>query len=91
VVVVRAEDYLGRKVEDVQAELAALGLSVQLVEVPTEDVKENRVTAVDPTGELAPSSRVTVSYAVKPQKAPPPGRGRGNGNGNGNNGNGNDD
>jgi hypothetical protein len=89
-----AADLLGRPVEEVQADLVARGLQVQLVPVETADVAVGRVTAVTPQGELSPGALVTVSHAVQPP--PPPaeeaeegegnngnGKGRGNGRGGG--------
>ena len=65
-VAVVAADLVGRPVTDVQAELVAHGLQVQLVPAQTSDVASGLVTAVGPAGELAPGSAVTVTYAVAP-------------------------
>jgi len=88
-----AADLLGRPVEEVQAELAARGLQVQLAPVETADVTVGQVTAVTPEGELSPGTVVTVSHAVAPPPAPAEeagddddgnkGSGRGNGKGRG--------
>jgi hypothetical protein len=88
-----AADLLGRPVEEVQAELAARGLQVQLAPVETADVTVGQVTAVTPDGELSPGTVVTVSHAVAPPPAPAEeagddddgnkGSGRGNGKGRG--------
>jgi eukaryotic-like serine/threonine-protein kinase len=84
--------YVGRPVAEVQAELEALDLVVELQTVPTADVGEGLVTAVTPTDGLVAGSTVTVSQAVAPP-APPaeesadqpePGNGNGNDNGHGN-------
>jgi len=86
--------YVGRPVAEVQAELEALDLAVELQAVPTADVGEGLVTAVTPTDGLVAGSTVTVSHAVAPP-APPAeeddegsdeesGDENGNGNGNGN-------
>jgi len=77
-----ADDYLSRPVEQVQAELVADGLQVQLEPVTTEEVAPGQVTAVFPEGALAPGTVVTVSYAVAPVD-----NGGGNGNDGGGNGN----
>ena len=88
-----AADLLGRPVEEVQAELAARGLQVQLAPVETADVTVGQVTAVTPDGELSPGTVVTVFHAVAPPSAPAEeagddddgnkGSGRGNGKGRG--------
>jgi serine/threonine-protein kinase len=65
-VTVAADSYVGRPVDEVQAELTALGLQVTTTPVQTGDAENGVVTAVSPTGELAPGSAVTVSYAVPP-------------------------
>jgi hypothetical protein len=88
-----AADLLGRPVEEVQAELVARGLQVQLAPVETADVTVGQVTAVTPDGELSPGTVVTVSHAVAPPPAPAEeagddgdgnkGNGRGNGKGRG--------
>ena len=96
-VAVTAEEFVGRPVTEVQADLVARGLQVELRPVTTADVAADQVTAVDPVGELAPGSTVAVSYAVAPVPAPEPppeegdgGEGNGEeGGGNGNEGGGN--
>jgi len=81
--------YVGRPVGEVQDELEALDLVVELQAVPTADVGEGLVTALTPTDGLVAGSRVTVSHAVAPP-APPADDGEdededdGNDNGNGN-------
>nr|WP_246405561.1 protein kinase [Modestobacter versicolor] len=65
-------DLVGRPVTEVQAELTARGLVVTLRPLQTADVPDNQVIAVDPTGELAPGSPVTVTHAVAPPAAPAP-------------------
>ncbi|MGY1739402.1 MULTISPECIES: protein kinase domain-containing protein [unclassified Blastococcus] len=96
---VAADDYVGRPVDRVQAELTELGLRVQLRPVATGDADEGDVLALDPVGALAPGDVVTVTHAVAPPPADEGDEGEGddsgpgnneNGNGgNGNNGNGN--
>jgi serine/threonine-protein kinase len=71
-VAVVAADLLGRQVTDVQAELVAHGLQVQLVPAETSAVAAGVVTAVSPEGELARATAVTVTYAVAPVVAPAP-------------------
>ncbi len=66
---VEAADLVGRPVAEVQAELEALGLAVQLRPVRTSDVPDGQVLTVDPAGELAPGSALTVTHAAAP---PPP-------------------
>ena len=83
-----AADLVGRPVAEVQAELVARGLQVQLVPAETKDVASGLVTAVAPEGALAPGAAVTVTYAVAPVAAPAPapantGNGKGHGNGKG--------
>ena len=75
-----ASDLVGRAVQQVQAELVARGLPVQLVPVETADVPAGQVTAVTPEGSLAPGTAVAVSYAVAPVPAPA-GNGHGKGKG----------
>ena len=95
---VAAEEFVGRPVRDVQAELVARGLQVTVVPVETPDVPAGQVLSVDPVGALAPDTVVTVNYAVPPVVVPAPDQGDdGNddggdgGGGGGGNGRGNDD
>jgi serine/threonine-protein kinase len=92
-VAVAAADLVGRPVTEVQAELVARGLQVQLVPAETSDVASGTVTAVGPEGELAPGSAVTLTYAVAPVVIPAPApapapanHGKGNGHGKGGHG-----
>jgi serine/threonine-protein kinase len=63
--VLDAEDYVGRPVDDVAARLTGLGLQVQLRSEVRDDVAPEQVTAVDPAGEpLAAGDTVVVTYAV---------------------------
>jgi serine/threonine-protein kinase len=60
-----AADYVGRPVDEVAAQLAALGLDVQRQQFVTGDAAPGTVTAVDPVGvELRSGDPVVVSYAV---------------------------
>jgi eukaryotic-like serine/threonine-protein kinase len=84
-----AEDLVGRPVQEVQAELVADGLQVSVVPVETGEASAGQVLSVEPVGNLAPATVVTVGYAVPPVAVPVPevdeDRGNdGNGNGNGN-------
>jgi eukaryotic-like serine/threonine-protein kinase len=66
-IVLNADDYIGRPVQEVTERLTALGLDVELREEITEDAVPDRVTGVEPTGtSLAPGDTVIVSYAVAP-------------------------
>ncbi|TKJ29274.1 Stk1 family PASTA domain-containing Ser/Thr kinase [Blastococcus sp. CCUG 61487] len=69
---VLAEAFLGRQVSEVQAELLARGLQVELLTVETGEVPGGVVTGVDPAGVLAPGDVVRVSYAVPPIPIPAP-------------------
>jgi serine/threonine-protein kinase len=68
---VATENYLGRPVAEVEAELRSLGLPVQLRAVRTADASDGAVLDVDPTGDLSPGQAVTVTHAVAPP-APAP-------------------
>ncbi|MGY1639249.1 serine/threonine protein kinase [Geodermatophilus sp. SYSU D00742] len=94
-----AEEYVGRPVGQVQAELTGLDLLVQLRPVQTADVPAGQVMEVAPVGEVPVGTTITVTHAVAPPPpptTPPPpvegpdtdegdrgGDGNGNGNGNG--------
>jgi eukaryotic-like serine/threonine-protein kinase len=69
-VTVDAADLVGRPLAEVQAELTALGLAVEVADVATADVAPGLVTAVGPEGELTPGDTVTVSVATAPPVAP---------------------
>jgi serine/threonine-protein kinase len=85
-----AADFVGRSVQEVQADLVARGLQPSLVPVETADVPAGQVLSVDPVGSLAPGSSVTVEYGVPPVVVPDEGAGSGNeGGGNGTEGGGN--
>jgi hypothetical protein len=77
-VLLAASDYTGRPVAEVQAQLTALGLNVQLDPVQAAGVPVGKVVGIDPSGAVPPGSTVTVSYAAAP--TPPP---KGNGHGHG--------
>jgi eukaryotic-like serine/threonine-protein kinase len=81
-VTVVAGDYVGRPVDEVQADLAGLGLHVQPKSVVTADGDEGTVVAVDPAGQVPIGEVVTVSYAVAPSQVSEDGNGN-NGNGKG--------
>jgi serine/threonine-protein kinase len=80
-----AEDFVGRPVRDVQAELVGRGLQVSVVPLEIAEVPPGQVMSVEPVGALAPDTVVTVAYAVPPVVVPVPDQG---GNGGGDNGNG---
>jgi serine/threonine-protein kinase len=84
-------DFVGRAVQDVQADLVARGMRVNAVPTETADADAGEVLSLEPVGRVSSGSVVTVSYAVPPVDVPaPPEEETGNGNnGNGNSGNGN--
>ncbi|GAA3179640.1 hypothetical protein GCM10010531_37100 [Blastococcus jejuensis] len=61
-----ANRYIGRDVDEVVDELAALGLAVERRQVPTSDAVPRTVTGVDPDGVVRVGGTVVVSYAVAP-------------------------
>ena len=63
-ILLAAEDYVGRPVGEVEAELTGLGVSVRLQALETANAPDGAVLAVDPTGELSPGQAVTVSHVV---------------------------
>ena len=69
--VVTAAELVGRPLAEVQAELTARGLQVEVAQVETADVTAGLVTAVTPDGELAPGTTVTVR-SRRPRPPPPP-------------------
>src|SRR5918997_1086555 len=70
-VMLAAEDYVGRQVDEAALALSALGLLVQRVEEVTGDAAPGIVTAVYPAGaQLRPGDTVRVLYAVAPEPAP---------------------
>ncbi|MGY1823309.1 protein kinase domain-containing protein [Geodermatophilus sp. SYSU D00079] len=92
-----AEEYVGRPVAQVQAELSGLDLVVELRPVQTADVPAGQVMALAPVGEVPVGTTIAVTHAVAPPPPPPPpteapqptdadqgGEGDGDGNGNGN-------
>jgi serine/threonine-protein kinase len=63
--VLKADDYLGRPVDDVAIQLSALGLSVHRRVDRNSDAPGGTVTAVDPVGvRLHAGDVVTIRYAV---------------------------
>jgi serine/threonine-protein kinase len=68
-VVLVADDYLGRPVEDVEAELGALGLAVERRVEETGARAPGLVTGVSPAGAVREGATVVVSYAVAPPVA----------------------
>jgi serine/threonine-protein kinase len=68
-IVLDADDYIGRPVQEVAERLTALGLDVELREEVSEDTVPDRVTGVEPTGtSLEPGDTVIVTYAVAPSE-----------------------
>jgi serine/threonine-protein kinase len=72
VVELAAEEFVGRPVRDVQAELVARGLQVSVAPVETGNAPAGQVLSVEPVGSVAPDTIITVSYAVPPVVVPPP-------------------
>ncbi|SNS96806.1 serine/threonine protein kinase [Geodermatophilus pulveris] len=65
--VLSADDYVGRPVEEVAAELTGLGLTVGRQPEVAPDAAPGTVTALDPAGtEVRPGDRVEVSVATAP-------------------------
>jgi len=63
--VLDAQDYVGRPVDDVVSRLTGLGLQVQLTSEVRSDVVPDQVTAIDPAGKpLKAGDVVVVTYAV---------------------------
>jgi uncharacterized membrane protein YgcG len=74
-VVLRAGDYVGRPVAEVEAELAAAGLGVELVGQETSTAPAGSVLGVSPVGTVPVGAVIEVAYAVappEPQPAPEP-------------------
>ena len=70
-IVLDDEDYLGRPVEDVAVELAALGLTVQRQAQPADGVAPGSVLGLDPLqDDLQPGDAVTVFFAAGTAGAP---------------------
>jgi hypothetical protein len=67
--VLTAADHVGRPVDEVAAELTALGLVVEPKAEITSDVPRDRVTGISPTGrQLRAGDVVVVRYAVPPAR-----------------------
>jgi hypothetical protein len=65
--VLARNDYVGRPVDAVQAQLEAMGLQVQLATVQTENADPDTVVDVAPLSvQLQPGQTVLVTYAVAP-------------------------
>src|SRR4051794_2955086 len=63
--VLDAQDYVGRPVDEVAARLSGLGLQVQLKSEVRDDVVPDQVTGIEPEGrELKAGDTVVVTYAV---------------------------
>ncbi|OMH34151.1 protein kinase [Tersicoccus sp. Bi-70] len=69
---VRAAAYEGRPIREVRAELEQLGLQVRENPQPSNDVAQNLVTGLDPTGTLTAGSAITVTYSTGPEQVTVP-------------------
>jgi serine/threonine-protein kinase len=72
-----ADDWLGRPVGEVEAELGALGLQVTREAESTTSAEPGAVTGIGPTGAVSRGTVVTVRYAIEPDPVtgtavPPP-------------------
>jgi hypothetical protein len=66
-IVLDADNYIGRPVDQVAEKLTGLGLTVRLREEVSDDALPDRVTGIDPAGTpLSSGDTVLVSYAVAP-------------------------
>ncbi|MCF6746286.1 serine/threonine protein kinase [Blastococcus sp. KM273128] len=70
-VVIAAADFVGRPVAEVEAELAAAGLGVELVGRESDAVPAEHVLELAPVGAVAPGTVVLVTYAVAPPEPEP--------------------
>jgi hypothetical protein len=70
-VLITAGEHVGRPVDEVESDLAALGLRVQRTAEETGRVRPGTVLALTPTGALSPGDLVTVTYAVAPPSTAP--------------------
>ena len=81
-IVLDADTYIGRPVDEVAQRLTALGLTVALEEEVTADSEPDRVTGVEPDGRpLDAGETVVVTYAVAPPQRAGIGRGASTGSG----------
>ncbi|MDQ4501528.1 serine/threonine-protein kinase [Sinomonas sp. ASV322] len=71
-VTVVAASYVGRNYTEVQSELEALGLRVDLNPVEQSQGIMGAVTSLSPTGRLQPGTTVTVTYSVVSAPTPTP-------------------
>ncbi|SOD95716.1 protein kinase domain-containing protein [Blastococcus haudaquaticus] len=69
-VVLVADDYLGRPVGEVEAELGASGFAVERRAEETAARPAGTVTAISPAGAVRVGSTIVVRYAVAPAVAP---------------------
>jgi serine/threonine-protein kinase len=67
-----AEDYVGRPLADVEADLAARGLRTERVGQPSADLAAGLVLGIGPAGAVAPGETITVTYAVAPDPVADP-------------------
>nr|WP_273544417.1 protein kinase [Arthrobacter jiangjiafuii] len=66
-ITLNAAAYQGRNVNEVQAELINLGLSVNRVPVPDDNVPVDTVIDVNPVGVLSRGDAVTIIYSTGPE------------------------
>jgi serine/threonine-protein kinase len=66
----RSADYVGRPVDEVEAELIGMGLQVARSARTTDSAAPGTVLDVGPVGAVSPGSLITVTYAVAPDAAP---------------------
>jgi hypothetical protein len=69
-VVLVADAYVGRPVEEVEAELGALGLRVERSAEETTASAPGLVTGLTPAGAVRKGDLITLTYAVAPDPAP---------------------
>ncbi|MCF6735786.1 serine/threonine protein kinase, partial [Blastococcus sp. KM273129] len=70
-VVLAAADFVGRPVAEVEAELASVGLGVELVGRESDAVPADHVLELAPVGAVAPGTVVLVTYAIAPPEPEP--------------------
>ncbi len=67
-------DYVGRPVDDVEADLRGLGLRVQRDEQDNDDpANDGEVTGINPSGDVQPNDVITITYwGDAPEETPTP-------------------
>jgi hypothetical protein len=66
----RSADFVGRPVDEVEAELTGMGLQVARSGQTTGSAAPGTVLDIGPVGAVPPGSLITVTYAVAPEAAP---------------------